>query len=425
MSWALLAANQTVSWADLYDAINTGILPSGGTALPSNTSGQNTYKSIGGATAFTAYVNVNTANTGYVARATNQSFWKSDLTSNVTLTSTFSMAANTTSCIFIESDIKIAENLTIKAKYLKEGDFVYSKSNINDEYELYKITKVVTDKKQTVEILTSNCSLIASYTQPIFRNNVWVDVSELKEGDSIYTEGGYEKILSITNKGELEVLFYTIENAHTYFANGIFCHNKTTYPITGWSSAALACSGTHTPAMTWYYTGTFGNGTVIYQNSNGGGFPSTSLWGTGTSNFYYNITTNASFTVTYNSTTQLYTVANYALCTPLMTITVKNNNTTAKAGVVGVINGNNFFTGVTISGSGGTASGTTTSEVVGANAITLSGGASTKTISSIIDTVTLSAVSFSITGGNGTTSLVLSVTLTAANETNGITITIT
>lgn len=314
MSWSGLATNQAVSWRDLQDAIDTGALPSGGTAISVND--QCIYKSLA---TITNYVNCQTGGT-YGSRATNDLLLKQDFTSNVTPTNTFTFIANTTYCIDVNSLIKISPTDTIIASELNVGDKVYTKKDPNSDYEYFTISDVKTSKKEAYAIYTENFKLNVSSTQPILKEGNWVNAEHLIIGDNIYTENGYEKVISILYIGVIDVLFYTIDEAGTFFANGIYCHNKTAYPLTGWSSASLSCS--HSGGVTTtpiYYTGTFGNGTVLYSNTSGGGFPSGIPWGTGTSNYYYNSSTGYSFTVTYNSITQTYTVANYAACTTYTT----------------------------------------------------------------------------------------------------------
>ena len=46
-SWGTLSSNQCPDWDALKDAIDTGVLPSGGTAITGTT--QSIYKTIGGA----------------------------------------------------------------------------------------------------------------------------------------------------------------------------------------------------------------------------------------------------------------------------------------------------------------------------------------------------------------------------------------
>ena len=201
-----------------------------------------------------------------------------------------------------------------------------------------------------------------------------------------------------------------------YYVNFDVGHNGA---YGGWSSAALACAHSGALTVTVYWNGTLGNGTILYY-ANGLPIPSAN-----TTDYYY--LGGHSFTSGINELDPgALTVANYATCTPTMPFKVKNTNATAKTAFTAVVNAVSVtgMLAITLPGSGTTTTGSTVSEVVGANAVTLTGGASTKTISSIVDVVTLGAVSYTITSGNGTSTLVLSVTLTSANETNGILITI-
>ena len=312
--WGGLSSNQCPDWDALKDAIDSGVLPSGGTAITGTT--QSIYKTIGGATPLTSYVNINTSNAGYTSRSSNQSLWKSDFTTSATSSNTFTMyGTSSQGCINIHSQVKTDANTTKEASQLQVGDNVFTKANTSDEFDFYPITDISYSEKETVELATKSFTIEVSMTQPLFKDESWVVVKDLNVGDIIYTENGYEEILAINNLGIQKVLIYNIQIAHTFFANGIFCHNKTLYPLIGYANNATACANFATgTAFTFYYSGTFGSGTIIYSNANQGGFPSAYLWGTGTGNVYYNSTTGFTFTVSYNSITQTYTVGNYTSC---------------------------------------------------------------------------------------------------------------
>ena len=75
MSWASIASNQAVSFNNLQDAVNTGVFTAK-TTIPVST------ECITKTDANT-YVNINTSNPGYVAKASNQLVVKDDLSSGV------------------------------------------------------------------------------------------------------------------------------------------------------------------------------------------------------------------------------------------------------------------------------------------------------------------------------------------------------
>jgi hypothetical protein len=74
MAFGLLGDNYAVSWNDLQDAVNNLYFKAAGTAIP--VSDQCIYK---GLATLTSYVNLDTANAAYVARATDQLLSKSEL----------------------------------------------------------------------------------------------------------------------------------------------------------------------------------------------------------------------------------------------------------------------------------------------------------------------------------------------------------
>lgn len=67
MSWSLIGANTAVSWNDLQDAITNGYLVAGGTGITA--SNQCLYK---GLATLSSYAQIDTTNSAYVARATDQ-----------------------------------------------------------------------------------------------------------------------------------------------------------------------------------------------------------------------------------------------------------------------------------------------------------------------------------------------------------------
>jgi hypothetical protein len=77
MSWASIASNQAVSCENLQDAVTNGIFTIKNT-IPSSTPAK--YKCVTKADA-DYYVNINTSNPGYVAKASNQLVVKNDLSS--------------------------------------------------------------------------------------------------------------------------------------------------------------------------------------------------------------------------------------------------------------------------------------------------------------------------------------------------------
>ena len=77
IGWSNLANNQAVSWADLQNAVSTGVFAWGGTAFPTAATNQCLYKNLATVSNYAAV----TLNTG---RANNDLLLKSDFTSSAT-----------------------------------------------------------------------------------------------------------------------------------------------------------------------------------------------------------------------------------------------------------------------------------------------------------------------------------------------------
>jgi len=75
MSWAGLSSNQWVAYEDLVDAVNTGVFTSTGTPFYDGGTDQWVAKASA-----SIYININTSNTTYAAKASNQWLAKQDLT---------------------------------------------------------------------------------------------------------------------------------------------------------------------------------------------------------------------------------------------------------------------------------------------------------------------------------------------------------
>jgi hypothetical protein len=86
MSWAGLASNETISFTNLQDGVNTGQFGSTGTSIPVSNE-QITKGDV------PTYVNIYTGYTPYAAKASNQLVVKSDLVTTTTTTTTTTVAS--------------------------------------------------------------------------------------------------------------------------------------------------------------------------------------------------------------------------------------------------------------------------------------------------------------------------------------------
>ena len=76
------------------------------------------------------------------------------------------------------------------------------------------------------EIITEKHKVKASLDHRLFSDDKWITVSNLKEGDTIFTQDGFEEIKKIKDIGKYNVYDLNLNSfEHAYFSNGIVSHN--------------------------------------------------------------------------------------------------------------------------------------------------------------------------------------------------------
>lgn len=262
MPWSTLANNQTISFNNLQNAVNTGVF-SAKASIPVSD------EQITKADANT-YVNINTGYTPYANKASNQLVVKSDLQSGISAPYewTFWYQGCCSGCIDPEVRLQ-GKNGYIRAGDLKIGDEV--ESNLG-----YGVVSYIEYKQQPkFFVATANRIALVSETHQFIdgEGNI-VLASELTIGSLVNTDEGIEEITSIGEPIVGEVIDITVEGTHQYYANGFLSHNKPCFSYAGWATSQDACTywGTFSWSL-WSVDNPIVAGSKLYGSSTGGAAP--------------------------------------------------------------------------------------------------------------------------------------------------------
>lgn len=252
MSWAGLANNQTVSFANLKNAVDTGVFLSKTTQSTSN-------EQITKADADT-YVYIDTTYSPYSSKSSNQLVVKSNLRAG------FAVYGASYGCVVPETMILIDPTFSRSADTFDVGDVVYTKHEDTGVWGHYKVAAIERKEQPILNISTDRGGIRCSTTHLLLKEGEYVKAEELMAGDIISHIEGDAVITDIVSEGVSTVIEFNIEDAHTYVAAGFIAHNKCT--LNGWTNCGDACSnGVTAYGTNVYYTGTLGVGTVINTTS--------------------------------------------------------------------------------------------------------------------------------------------------------------
>jgi hypothetical protein len=115
----------------------------------------------------------------------------------------------------------------VKAEDLNIGDTVYTTHEITNEWGNY----IIKDKRiehQTVllTVIGDTTVKVSDSHKFLTENGTYTSISEINVGDMVQTVDGLKKLVSKDDIGEMEVVRFEIEDAHTYVVDGIISHNK-------------------------------------------------------------------------------------------------------------------------------------------------------------------------------------------------------
>lgn len=135
-------------------------------------------------------------------------------------------------CLSVESEIEMADGSKKRLGDLERGETVRTYDPETGEESEKEVAFVLqTVKKDTIEVKTEKRSLelTPDHVCYVRREGVdmWFDAHEIKEGDELMTEDlEFEKVLSVEDGGRTEVSNIEVEDAHVFFADGLFVHNN-------------------------------------------------------------------------------------------------------------------------------------------------------------------------------------------------------
>ena len=131
------------------------------------------------------------------------------------------------SCFTADTPILMADGKYKPIKEVKEGDWVLTKENqSSNKMVSAKVTKTFEHIANSYLII--NNELKVTDIHPIFVDNKWKQAKAIKLGDKLLNEKGQETVVeSLEVKREtVKVYNLEIEGCATYFAGGIYVHNK-------------------------------------------------------------------------------------------------------------------------------------------------------------------------------------------------------
>jgi|688.fasta_scaffold00517_48 hypothetical protein len=263
MPWSTLANNQTISFANLQNAINTGVFQQKA-AIPVESSEQITKADAN------TYVNINTGYAPYANKASNQLVVKSDLQSGISAPYEWTFWYQSCCSGCIDPEVRLQG----KDGYIRAGDL-----KIGDEVESdlgYGVVSYI-EYKQQPKFLIATANRIA----PVSDTHQFIDgegnivlASELTIGSLVNTDEGIEEITFIGEPTVGEVIDITVEGTHQYYANGFLSHNKPCFSYAGWATSSEACTywGTLSWSL-WSSDNPIVAGSKLYGSSTGGAAP--------------------------------------------------------------------------------------------------------------------------------------------------------
>lgn len=132
------------------------------------------------------------------------------------------------SCPTPDMRILMADGSLKVAGDLQVGDTVRAAHEDTLEWGDHKVTHKEIVEDEIVSLKFENSSIKCSPTHKVYLSNdsKWVEVQDLKEGDVVKTQDGDDTFISLEKIDSGDVVVLTVEDAHTYVAEGILSHNK-------------------------------------------------------------------------------------------------------------------------------------------------------------------------------------------------------
>ena len=124
--------------------------------------------------------------------------------------------------------ILMADRSSKPAGELQAGDLVYTMHEVTGTFDVYPVTAVrIEQHTMAVITFTDSSTLRVSTTHKFFMaSGEWKQTFDLATGDVVRGLTADKTVESITNTGFGDAVRITVEDAHTYIAEGIISHNK-------------------------------------------------------------------------------------------------------------------------------------------------------------------------------------------------------
>ena len=135
------------------------------------------------------------------------------------------------SCFLKDTEILMADGSKKAIENIEKGDFVKTKGNEKlSQITIAKVVKVFKGEADNhLDIKLENNTIIkVTHSHPFFINNRWMKIEEAKVKDNLLDQNNkLIKIVEINHINKKSIIYnITVEKYHTYFANGIYVHNK-------------------------------------------------------------------------------------------------------------------------------------------------------------------------------------------------------
>jgi hypothetical protein len=130
-------------------------------------------------------------------------------------------------CFLAGTKIAMADGSTKPIENIRVGDVVLSFDEISSQFKPDKVAAVA-DPTKADHHLVVNGSMLLTPTHPVRSKGDWVEIGNLKIGDTLTAADGSAVPIKSIEKvdGEVTVYNFTVNPYGTYIANGIIVHNK-------------------------------------------------------------------------------------------------------------------------------------------------------------------------------------------------------
>ena len=123
-------------------------------------------------------------------------------------------------------NITLSDGITIKAGNVKPGMLVYTKHETQDVWGDYLVTasEIVTDERWIVKF-ENDIEFVGTFNHRVLTDSAWTEIRDLTPGSKVMQRDGYAIVKEVAFLDHGEVVKITVQDAHTYLAEGLVSHN--------------------------------------------------------------------------------------------------------------------------------------------------------------------------------------------------------